>query len=133
MKYDVGARNLGGGKIESYVDYVGPDYNHGSINDVRKTITRQVIDTQEEQTKLALMALGWTPPIPAPLIGKKCIVKGCTNYQGQGYFVGDLCAPCHRMLTTGNAAHNNTFVGELHQKARQLASLKSQVQELIKE
>ena len=32
----------------------------------------------------------------------KCIVKGCSNHQGEGKFVDTLCAPCHTMLTQGN-------------------------------
>ena len=31
----------------------------------------------------------------------KCIVLGCTNHQGEGRFVGELCAPCYTMLTQG--------------------------------
>ena len=32
---------------------------------------------------------------------EKCIVKGCQNHRHEGRFVGDLCAPCHGMLTEG--------------------------------
>lgn len=32
---------------------------------------------------------------------EKCIVKGCQNHRHEGRFVGDLCAPCHAMLTEG--------------------------------
>ena len=31
-------------------------------HDVRKQILRQVMDTQERQTRAALIAIGWTPP-----------------------------------------------------------------------
>lgn len=31
----------------------------------------------------------------------KCIVEGCTNRHGEGRFVGDICAPCYAMITTG--------------------------------
>ena len=31
----------------------------------------------------------------------KCIVKGCTNYNHEGAFRGDLCCPCYGMLLTG--------------------------------
>lgn len=31
----------------------------------------------------------------------KCIVKGCTNYNHEGMFKGDLCYPCYGMLFTG--------------------------------
>ncbi|HDR9103411.1 TPA: hypothetical protein QDB04_000131 [Burkholderia vietnamiensis] len=32
---------------------------------------------------------------------EKCIVKGCKNHRHDGLFVGDLCKPCHVMLTEG--------------------------------
>ncbi|WP_157639945.1 hypothetical protein [Burkholderia ubonensis] len=32
---------------------------------------------------------------------EKCIVKGCLNHRHQGRFIGDLCSPCHAMLTEG--------------------------------
>ncbi|MBK3779827.1 hypothetical protein G3A43_06140 [Paraburkholderia aspalathi] len=45
---------------------------------------------------------------------EKCIVKGCQNHKHQGLFVGDLCTPCHRMLTTGNVrASSAWFAKEL--------------------
>jgi len=48
---------------------------------------------------------------------KKCIVKGCENYHGQGTFIGDLCAPCHEMITTGIIHHCNiTFIGDMARK-----------------
>ena len=31
----------------------------------------------------------------------KCIVHGCKYHTHEGRFVGDLCAPCHTMLTSG--------------------------------
>lgn len=31
----------------------------------------------------------------------KCIVLGCSNSKGEGTFVGDICGPCHYMLTSG--------------------------------
>ena len=33
--------------------------------------------------------------------GTKCIMKGCKNHTNEGKFVGDLCAPCHSLITTG--------------------------------
>jgi len=49
----------------------------------------------------------------------KCIVYGCQNHKHQGSFEGDLCAPCHRMLTTGEPKHGTTFVHDM--EARILA------------
>ena len=34
-----------------------------------------------------------------------CVVKGCTNARHQGSFVGDLCSPCHNIITTGNPGY----------------------------
>ena len=31
----------------------------------------------------------------------KCIVKGCSNHEGEGKFVSGLCAPCYTMLAQG--------------------------------
>lgn len=39
----------------------------------------------------------------------KCIVKGCTNYTHEGTFVGNLCKPCHTMLTTGKLNPYNAW------------------------
>lgn len=49
---------------------------------------------------------------------RKCLVHGCANYSDAGVFIGDLCAPCHEMLTTGEVHHANpTFIGNLWRKA----------------
>ena len=32
------------------------------LSSIRETISRRVIDTQEEQARQALIRLGWTPP-----------------------------------------------------------------------
>ncbi|QIG72345.1 hypothetical protein EVB32_149 [Rhizobium phage RHph_TM39] len=50
----------------------------------------------------------------------KCLVHGCENHPSQGQFVGDLCLPCHSMITTGKV-HNRdlTFVGDLHREVNQ--------------
>lgn len=44
---------------------------------------------------------------------KRCIVKDCTNYAHQGRFVGDLCAPCHHMITTGEIGPTTSFLRNL--------------------
>lgn len=123
--YEYDVSTTPGGSIVRRITEVEPD-------GVCHQILAQVFDTVEQQSRDALVKLGWTPPATATF-HHKCVVKGCNNYKGSGRFVGDLCAPCHHMLTTGNAAFNATFVGELYQKANQLAALKSQVQKLIKE
>ncbi len=52
----------------------------------------------------------------------KCIVHGCQNHKHQGSFEGGLCAPCYRMLTTGNPKFGTSFVH--HMEARILADAK---------
>lgn len=43
---------------------------------------------------------------------KDCLVKGCPNRSDQGIFEGDLCLPCHRVVTTGVANHGDDFISE---------------------
>jgi hypothetical protein len=61
-------------------------------------------------------------PLNKPYISKspnfseseeKCIVFGCSNRKGEGTFIGDLCAPCHKYITTGEIGHANSFLGKL--------------------
>lgn len=48
---------------------------------------------------------------------KKCLVHKCTNYKGEGGFVGDLCTPCHHVITTGRVdVPGNTFINDLVRK-----------------
>ncbi len=49
-------------------------------------------------------------PVPK---GEKCIVHGCQNHKGEGGFVGDMCGPCHCMLTTGTVGHGQTFIHKM--------------------
>lgn len=46
-------------------------------------------------------------------MSNRCIVKGCPNHKGEGLFMGDLCAPCHRMLTTGSISPGQTFIHQM--------------------
>jgi hypothetical protein len=39
----------------------------------------------------------------------KCIVKDCINQTHEGQFVGELCAPCHKFVTTGNGVHSQAY------------------------
>jgi hypothetical protein len=45
---------------------------------------------------------------------KKCIVHGCENHSDQGQFIGDLCMPCHMMITTGKIGLGKTFIHEMN-------------------
>lgn len=53
----------------------------------------------------------------------KCIVKGCSNHQHEGLFVGALCAPCYRMLTTGKIGNGATFVHIMRDEMVRIRSL----------
>jgi hypothetical protein len=39
----------------------------------------------------------------------KCIVKDCINQTHEGQFVGELCAPCHKFVTTGKEVHSQAY------------------------
>ena len=40
---------------------------------------------------------------------KKCIVMGCENHDDEGEFVGDLCSPCHKFVTSGRGVHSQAY------------------------
>lgn len=46
----------------------------------------------------------------------KCLVFGCTNHEGEGGFVGELCSPCYNMLKTGVVGPTNSFIGDLRDR-----------------
>lgn len=69
------------------------------FNDIRTTLIRDVLKTKEEQTRDALISLGWTPPI---LDSSKCIVHGCQNHSHEGIFVGNMCGPFKPILNMKN-------------------------------
>ena len=47
----------------------------------------------------------------------KCIVHGCSNHSEEGEFVGDMCKPCHDMITTGRADKpSDNFIHKLYMK-----------------
>lgn len=41
---------------------------------------------------------------------RRCLVFGCENSSDRGGFVGELCAPCRGMLSTGMVRRGRTFV-----------------------
>lgn len=43
-------------------------------------------------------------------VSKKCLVLGCANHTHEGRFVGDLCGPCHEMITTGYLSQGTTWI-----------------------
>jgi hypothetical protein len=51
---------------------------------------------------------------------KRCIVKGCTNQSDQGMFIGEICIPCYKMITTGDASKPSTnFIHQIYLKKEQ--------------
>ena len=40
---------------------------------------------------------------------KKCIVMNCVNHADEGEFVGDLCSPCHKFVTSGRGVHSQAY------------------------
>ena len=90
----------------------------------RTPILCDSINTLDALTRNALVKLGWTPPDAPPPPLRKCIVKGCDNHNVQGRFIGDLCAPCHSMLTTGAVSTNgSTFVHSLRDRLLEIANI----------
>ncbi len=43
----------------------------------------------------------------------KCIVHGCSNHADQGRFVGEMCSPCHTMITTGKVMPTDSFLNQI--------------------
>jgi hypothetical protein len=63
------------------------------------------------------------PPPPAPTLPRKCLVKGCTNHSNQGTFIGDLCMPCHEMITTGILRSGTTFIHNMQARLHKIIDL----------
>ncbi len=51
----------------------------------------------------------------------QCIVHGCTNDKTEGYFKGDICMPCYRMIKTGKVGPTNSFIGGMKQTIDELS------------
>lgn len=51
---------------------------------------------------------------------KKCLVHGCVNHSNEGRFVGELCGPCHGMITSGKPGHGNTWIHKTVEQNEQL-------------
>ena len=45
--------------------------------------------------------------------GSRCIVNGCINHRHQGRFIGDMCAPCHKYITTGKVGPTTSFLSRI--------------------
>jgi hypothetical protein len=56
---------------------------------------------------------------------RKCLVAGCTNHTDEGQFVGDLCGPCHSMITSGNIQSNGGggWIGDAARLAKAMRKL----------
>ena len=53
----------------------------------------------------------------------KCLVHGCLNHDNEGHFEGELCSPCHYMLTTGKIGPTHAFFGKLKDENDMLRGL----------
>jgi hypothetical protein len=47
------------------------------------------------------------------VMADKCIVHGCSNHTSQGRFVGEMCGPCHTMITTGKMMPTDSFLNQI--------------------
>ena len=54
------------------------------------------------------------------MMSEKCIVHNCPNHKHEGSFIGDLCAPCHTMITSGEIKYGKTFVHEIRDRIEEL-------------
>lgn len=52
---------------------------------------------------------------------EKCIVKGCKNHKHEGQFVGDVCSPCHTMLTEGRYMPSSAWFAQANHQLVLLA------------
>jgi len=57
----------------------------------------------------------------------ECIVYGCTNKKHQGMFMGDICAPCWGIITTGKANQTDSFLKILLEKEKETLKFKESV------
>ena len=53
------------------------------------------------------------------ILNNRCAVAGCMNDRRQGLFVGDVCGPCHQMITTGEVGCGDTFIHKLNRAANE--------------
>lgn len=61
---------------------------------------------------------------------EKCIVFRCSNRRNDGKFVGELCAHCHYMITTGKLGNLDSFLGAIRHN---LTVIRLAVEELEKQ
>ncbi len=45
----------------------------------------------------------------------ECTLKGCHNKKSKGKFIGDICNPCYKMITTGEIEYGSTFIHQIKQ------------------
>lgn len=79
-------------------------------------------------TELQRIADHMTGGAPSTAAPKRCLVHGCPNDSDAGGFVGDLCAPCHDMITTGVVGHGETFVHKMRDALKELHYLVTDAQ-----
>lgn len=78
MRYDV-RTEVEGTRIVSTVDLVSGELGDPLGEDIRTTIIRQVIDTQDAQVRAALEKLGWHAPGSIAAIDMPCAPSGWTS------------------------------------------------------
>ncbi|QIG71619.1 hypothetical protein EVB94_148 [Rhizobium phage RHph_TM40] len=105
------------------------------MNDRGKALWK-ILEDARDNTEQRLREHGFAGNLIA-IRAKKCLVKGCMNESDQGTFIGDLCLPCHDMITTGKIHHTNpTFIGDLQRqigKYDKIAKFHQQFMEVMKD
>jgi hypothetical protein len=107
------------------VEYINPlGYNH-----YRGVVERVNLVGGEEWVHVNwdIKVHPCTTPMLIKHLRAKCLVHKCENFTDQGRFVGDLCAPCHQILTTGYVGPTSSFLGEMNKR---LVELENEVETL---
>lgn len=58
IRYQARTVTLLNGRLDQIVEGI----HSNGVEEIRTVITRRIIDTMEQQTREALIALGWAPP-----------------------------------------------------------------------
>lgn len=59
---------------------------------------------------------------------KKCVVRGCRNYHGQGGFHGEFCTPCWTSIISGVVQPGYAWWVALEKAANELVTAKLDIE-----
>lgn len=64
----------------------------------------------------------------------ECIAAGCGNRRSEGLFIGELCAPCYKMIATGDFSGQGST--DIHDRYKRMIEAEREIKkyrELLKE